>query len=225
MPSYTWSGTAPENPISDAGNWNTTMPATWTNVVQTVSGTPNRINGPTSSGSNDAVAQLNGTWGRNQHVTGTVFVGGTYNAAEVELFLMMQVDVPGDQIKGYECDFVSSLGANGTIFIAKWNGPQGNVTVLNNGGSGDPMVNVLADGDVLDAVIDSTGQITIKQNGTQIAQVTDASPYTVGNPGIGFDAGTVGDGNNLGFKAYTATDGAAGAFPGLLSIPLTLVIV
>lgn len=210
MSSYTWSGTAPENPISDGGNWDTTLPASWTTVVQAASGTPNRIIGPNSSASNDSVAQLNGTWGRNQTVTGTVFVGGTYNAAEVELFLMMTIDVPGNQITGYECDFVSSLGANGTIFIAKWNGPQGNVTVLNNGGSGDPMVNVLADGDVLKATIDSTGKITITQNGTQIAQVTDASPYTTGNPGIGFDAGTVSDGNNLGFKAYTASDGLGG---------------
>lgn len=186
------------------------MPASWTTNVKTASGPPNRINGPDSSGSNDSVAQLNGTWAKTQTVTGTVFVGGTYNAAEVELFLMMQVDVPGNTIKGYECDFVSSLGANGTIFIQKWLGTQGSVTTLNGGGSGDPMVNVLADGDILKATIDASGKITITQNGTQIAQVTDGTPYTTGNPGVGFDAGTVSDGNNLGFKAYTATDVVAG---------------
>ena len=210
---YTWSGTAPENPISDGGKWNTTMPASWTTNVKTASGPPNRINGPDSSGSNDSVAALLGTWGANQTVTGTVFVGGAYGAAEIELHLMMVINVGANTITTYEMDYVSSLGATGTLFIAKWLGIQGNVTVLNNGGSGDPMVQVFANNDTIKATITGPGTarvITGFQNGTQIAQVTDTSGYTSGNPGVGFDAGTVANGNNLGLKAYTASDGLGG---------------
>jgi|SRR5689334_2420558 len=210
MAFYTWSGAAPENPISDGGNWNTTLPAAWTTNVKTASGPPNRINGPDSSGSNDSVAALNGTWGQDQTVTGTVFVTGTHGAAEVELHINMQINVPGNEIKSYECDFIDSLGPTGTLIIAKWLGPQGSITDLTAGGVA--MVAPFVDGDTVKAIItgpSSARVITVFQNGTQIAQVTDTSGYTTGNPGVGFDAGNPTDGANLGFKAWSVTDGAA----------------
>lgn len=208
MATYTWSGTAPENPISDGGKWVTTMPSSWTTVVQTVSGTPNFINGPNSSAANDSVAFLTG-FGSNQTITATVFNGGAHGAAEVELHLRGTIDIAGNTIKTYEIDFIPNA-----CVVARWNGAQGATTDLSAGGFGavGNFSGNLNDGQVVVAAISGPANavvITVTVDGTLIGTANDSTGYATGQPGIGFDAGTPANGALFGWKAYSVTDGIA----------------
>jgi hypothetical protein len=184
-----------ENPISESGNWQTTTTGTFNNPVSTTSG---HAVGLTSSGTNDSVACLVGSYLRDQTVTCTVYRGGTSGAAEVEIHLRCQILT--NQVKTYEIDFVPSGDA---VAIVKWNGDQGDITELIQTGS----LGGLSDGDVLKASCIGPANstvITVYKNDVQILQTTDTSAYVIGNPGMGFDAGTSPNGANLGFKSFSA---------------------
>jgi hypothetical protein len=207
-PGYTTTFPATENPISEGGNWINTVSATWNAPVSTVGGTPGHALGLGSSGFNDSIAMLTGSFNPDQEVTVTVFRNGAPSAsgdAEIELHLRMTM-VPAaggnpDQVFTYEVDVLPSAGQ---IVVARWNGPQGNFTNLPNGSGAIPAIN---DGDVIDATITGPANavvITVKLNGATIVTVTDTAGYATGNPGMGFDAGTPSQGANLGIRSFTA---------------------
>jgi hypothetical protein len=200
-PGYTTTFPATENPISEGGHWINTVSATWNAPVSTVGGSPGHAVGLNSTGFNDSIAMLTGSFTADQQVTATAYRGGASGAAEIELHLRMTM-VPGspDRVFTYEIDVVPSLRA---ITIARWNGPQGNFTNLNTG-----LISGINDGDVIDATVTgpaSAAVITVKLNGVTIVTATDTAGLATGNPGIGFDAGTQANGANFGIRSFTAT--------------------
>src|SRR5690349_24525949 len=192
---------ATENPISEGGKWINTVGGTWNAPVSTAGGTPGHAVGLGSSGFNDSIAMLTGSFTADQQVTATAYRGGASGAAEIDLHLRMTM-LPGspDRVFTYEIDVVPSLRA---ITIARWNGPQGNFTNLNTG-----FISGINDGDVIDATVTgpaTAAVITVKLNGVTIVTATDTAGLSAGNPGMGFDAGTQADGANFGIRSFTAT--------------------
>lgn len=206
-PTGAYSTTFPltENPISEGGNWTNTISGSFNAPVVTSGG---NATGPSSTGFNDSIAMLTGTYGRDQTITATAYRGGSSGAAEIELHLRMAMfpngiggGSPGaNEIQTYEVDLVPSSGG---LELVKWNGPQGTFTNLQGGFLVGGVIN---DGDVFEvSAIGPAGStaFVVKQNGTTILTYTDTSAFTAGNPGIGFDAGTPGDGANLGWRDYS----------------------
>jgi hypothetical protein len=200
--SYTTNFPATESPISEGGNWTNTVSGTWNNPVSTVGGSPGHAVGLNSTGFNDSIAMLTGSFTADQKVTVTAFRGtGSIGAAEIELLLRMTM-VPGspDKVFTYEIDVIPALSS---IVIVRWNGPQGNFTNLNSG-----PISTINDGDVIEATVTGPANavaITVKLNGITIVTASDSAGYATGNPGMGFDAGTPANGANFGIKSYTAT--------------------
>ena len=181
-------------------------------------GSPGQAKGENSSASNDSVAFLKGAWGPNQTVT-IVVNGNPSGAAEVEAHLRGTVDIPGDQIKTYEIDVVPSLT---TIFVVRWNGNQGDVTTISQANGV-----TISDGDIIVASVSGPAtavKITVTQNGTTLidGSTLDTAGYATGNPGIGFDAGTVTDGNAFNIRGYTADDGVSAGPIGRFAAPVLL---
>jgi hypothetical protein len=199
--SYTTNFPGTENPISEGGRWTNTVGATWNNPVSTVGGSPGHAVGLNSTGFNDSIAMLTGSFTADQKVTVTAFKGtGAIGGAEIELHLRMTM-VPGspDKVFTYEIDVIP---AQREIVIVRWNGPQGNFTSLSSG-----PISGINDGDVIEATITGPANavvITVTLNGVTIVAATDVAGYATGNPGMGFDAGTPADGANFGAKSYTA---------------------
>src|SRR5690242_6983552 len=216
MASVTTAFSLTESPISEGGRWlPNVVSATWTAPVHTVAGV---CKGETSSAANDAVAFLAGSWGSEQRAQ-LIVNGAPSNAAELELHLCaVMLPASGgdpDRIQTYEIDFTPSL--SNTVTVAKWLGPQGSVSVI---GASANMLAAIADGDVLEAWIRGPAQqrlISVYQNGSLVTTVTDTSAgYMGGSPGIGFDAGTTGDGNTFnarGFFAWSPTPGDYSYYP------------
>jgi hypothetical protein len=85
----------------------------------------------------------------------------------------------------------------------KWAGVQGQWTRI-----AEAPIDGVADGDVFSASAIGPANntvFTIKKNGKTILTYTDTSAFTTGNPGIGFDAGTPSNGQNLGWTSYSVT--------------------
>ena len=187
-----------ENPISDGGNWGNAASGTWTNPVTTTAGTPGSAQGPGSSGTNDAIALLQtGSWGRAQDVSLTASVSSPTGNPELEPNLHGTQNAT--QTFGYEGDTIWNTNKWDCV-IARWDGNQGNVTVI---GSGSFLTSP-ADGDVIRHFDDGSGNMTMKVNGTTVCTSTTDTTYTTGRPWIGFD---VGAGSGVVCKGYTATDG------------------
>src|SRR5689334_11091689 len=195
---------ATENPISEGGKWINTVGGTWNAPVSTAGGTPGHAVGLGSSGFNDSIAMLTGSFTADQQVTATAYRGGASGAAEIELHLRMSmVRAAGgnpDRVFSYEVDVLPSTGQ---IVIARWNGPQGDFMDLSTGS-----ISGINDGDVIDATVTgpaSATVITVKLNCVTIVTATDTAGLATGNPGIGFDAGTQANGANFGIRSFTAT--------------------
>ena len=209
MPANGFSTTFPatENPISEGGKWINTVSATWNAPVSTVGGSPGHAVGLNSTGFNDSIAMLTGSFNPNQEVMVTVFRSGAPGAsgdAEIELHLRMTM-VPAaggnpDRVFTYEVDVLPSAGK---IVVARWNGPQGDFMNLNSGS-----ISGINDGDVIDATVTgpaSAAVITVKLNCVTIVTATDTTGLATGNPGIGFDAGSQANGANFGIRSFAAT--------------------
>lgn len=181
-----------ESPISESGNWVTTTTGTFNNPVSTTGG---HAVGLGSSGTNDSVACLVGSYGRDQTITATAYRGGTSGAAEIEIHLRCTIGT--NSVITYEIDIVPSADV---CVIVKWAGAQGDFVNLNSSGS----LGGVADGDVFEASAIGPANntvITVKKNTVTIVTYTDTSANVTGNPGMGFDAGTAPNGANLGWKA------------------------
>jgi hypothetical protein len=201
--SYTTTFPNTEDPISEGGNWTNTVNATWNNPVSSVGGSPGHAVGLNSTGFNDSIAMLTGSFTANQKVTVIAFRDtGAIGPAEIELLLRMTM-VPGspDKVFTYEIDVIP---AQSEIVIVRWNGPQGDFTNLNSTSS--PIT--INDGDAIEATIIGPANavaITVTLNGTVVVTANDSAGYATGNPGMGFDAGTPANGANFGIKSYTVT--------------------
>jgi len=217
---YTTGFPGTENPISESSNWVGGHTAgngcsggpCWGNV-RTTSGLAYGADEPTQFG--DATAQLTGTWGANQTVTGTVKINTTPTGTccnEIELHTRMTIT--SNSITGYEA-YCSVMPSDQYCHIARWNGPNGSYCNIE---ASEPILN-LVNNDVFKATITgtSTTVITVYRNGTQIMQATDTGqncspggaggPFTSGTPGIGFYDTQDTNWNFFGWQQFTATDG------------------
>jgi hypothetical protein len=109
---------------------------------------------------------------------------------------------------GYEVLFRAYL-PGGYATIARWNGPLGSFTYLNQQPNGN--YHGIQTGDVVKATIDENGVIIGYVNGVEVIRATDKT-YPSGNPGIGFwllAERREGRRSNAdyGFSSFTATDG------------------
>ena len=101
--------------------------------------------------------------------------------------------------RGYECLFAFFGG----VQIVRWNGTQGNYTVLRSTTGSEHLGRGLASGDVVKANI--TGNvISVYVNGVLLARATD-SAYATGQPGIGFFTRPGGNSAHLALSKFTAT--------------------
>jgi len=197
-----------ENPVFESGNWMSGVAATgyWTNM-QSVGGYAYGTCGSSGSGCfggtgspNDSTALLTGTWGPNQTVTIKVHQPGPLlGQPEVEIRLRSTF-ASGGYCSGYEVD-----ASAGYIVIVKWAGPSsGPFTQIKDLGSS------VKDGDTLTATISGTSStvITVYKNGTLLGSVTDSSsPFTSGNPGMGWFISSGGTPSNAdSISSFSASD-------------------
>jgi hypothetical protein len=206
--SYSTSFPLTDNPVSEGGNWQTTG---W-NMTSgpnnpTMRTTPGLAFGNwTSGGRTDAIAILGGTWGSAQSASGVVHVviDPGSDTHEVELHLLMSLcsyGAGGTGWCGYEVD-CSIASQFSYLELHSWS-PSGAPTLASNG-------NRCANGDTLEADVDSTGVITVRING--VVQFThntsgDSPKYTSGNPGIG--TWNTNSSNVYGFSSFSASDGSS----------------
>jgi hypothetical protein len=196
--SYSTEFSLTENPISEGGKWTNTISKTFNAPVSTQGG---HAFGLTSTGYNDSIAMLTGTYGRDQTITATAYRGsGASGPAEIELHLRMSMNAATQEIYSYEVDFLPSLAA---VALVKWHGTQGTFTKI-----AEAPLDGVADGDVFTASAIGPAQntvFTITKNGKTLLTYTDTAAFATGNPGIGFDAGSPSYGANLGWTNYKVT--------------------
>ena len=194
---------APEDPISESGNWinGGTTGLKWGNVQTS----PGLAFGTLVNGGppyNDNTAVLTGTWGPNQTAQATLSLNNssdTSSSEEVELHL--NTSITANNITGYEFD--ASVMANSPyLTIVRWNGTLNSYTVLSS-----TVPTVLHNGDVLLAT-NVNGVLTLYDNGVVQVTATDTT-YSKGSPGIGFwnTGGPVSNLAHYGFSSFTASDG------------------
>lgn len=191
------------SPMTGSGN----LVAVDTNFVNPASSiwtAPMQISGGgmfsgAGSGTNDSVAMLAGSnWCANQTVTTTLGVLGAFGASELEHHLWMMIGA--STITTYEIDFVWQ---GNHCDIVRWNGAQGNFTLLSPGGSN---LTGFTTGDIYKSTLVKSGSntiITVFRNGSQINTFTDSSPPPQGNPGVGGE-GNGGTPANIVWTTYQA---------------------
>lgn len=185
-----------ENPISEAGVWR--RAANNHTNVKTAAGLAFGTNGVTNT-YDDSYALLSG-FGPNHSVTAVVQRSTSLNTTvthEAELLLRFADSTSG--ARGYECLFAYF----GAVQIVRWNGTQGNYTVLRSTAGNEHLGRALVTGDVLKATI-SGNVISVYINGTLLARATD-SAYATGQPGIGFFTRPGGNSAHLALTNITAT--------------------
>lgn len=167
---------------------------------------------PTAGTTRDGGAVLTGTFSANQYAQGTVYVldlTGT-SFPEVELFVRRSITAHSNI--GYEIAFSVLSDGSEYLLIVRWNGAQGNYTVISNDiAAGNGAVH----GDVIRAEISGT-TLTVKKNGVTVKTISvltdrDGNPLAEivsGNPGIGHNSEESGGthNNQYGFSAFSAGD-------------------
>ena len=225
---------APENPISEAGNWiNGQANGTdWKNVATTAGMAFGTQTGFDNFA--DSTAILTGTWGADQSAQAVLHIvqqdsGVVAEESEIRLRSSLTTtpcsgQSTGGCATGYEINF-SAVTGNNYVQIVRWNGPLGNFTML---ASTQPAVH---DGDTVKATI-SGNTITAYINGVQVLQTTDStynSTYCAShpcNPGMGFylqNGSGTGTNSHFGFSSFQASDGSTSSPPapptGLTAVP------
>jgi hypothetical protein len=169
-------------------NFENTVTATWNHACTVTAGSPNYCHGPGASSANDSIARLTGIWTPNQECSGVVGqIGAGYNAAELELHVLMRFLNNPDRIFSYEWDIINTGNASQWV---RWDGQTqiGQFTILGGGAA----LGGLVAGDILTAraiVRTDATELYGYKNGTLIESFTDtdAARQQFGNPGIGFD--------------------------------------
>ena len=195
-----------ESSISENGAWvEGSTTGNWTNM-QSVGGFAYGTCGASGSGCfggtgspNDSTALMTGSWGANQTVTIKVHQPGPLSG-QPEVEIRLRSTFGANSSTGYEVDMSA-----GFFVVVKWAGPvSGPFTQIANFGSS------VADGDVVTAMITGTSStvITVYKNGTLVGTVTDSSsPFTSGNPGMGWFISSGGTPSNADSISYfSATD-------------------
>jgi hypothetical protein len=185
-----------ENPVSESGVWR--RAANNHTNVKTSGGVAFGTNGVTNT-YDDSYALLSG-FGPDQSIEAVVQRSTSLNASvthEAELLLRFADATSG--ARGYECLFAYFGG----VQIVRWNGTQGNYTVLRSTAGNEHLGRGLVTGDVIKATI-SGNVISVYINGTLLARATD-SAYVTGQPGIGFFTRPGGNSAHLALTKITAT--------------------
>jgi hypothetical protein len=191
-----------ESPISERGNWINGKSAglDWADVATT----PGRAYGleSGSTGYDDPVALLAGSWGPDQTVQATVYTANQNDTISEEVELRLRSALSAHSATGYEINFRCSKTKDAYSEIVRWNGPLGSFTYLQQLKGAQYGV---ADGDVVKATIIGN-VITTYINGVQIGWATD-NTYATGQPGIGFFLkGPSGVNRDYGFTRFMASD-------------------
>ena len=204
---YTTSFPLTENPISESGNWINGLATglDWANVAtQTNLAYGIQVTG-TGPNYHDATALLTGTWGVNQTITATVYVGSPTVSDYPEIELRLHSSLSAHTCDGYE--IIWSVG-NSYMGIVRWNGSEGNFTDIGTYTyPGTDSRNNVANGDIISATIDASGNIKAFKNGILYATATDTT-YATGAraPGMGFDYNSTTGGNQFGLSSFSASD-------------------
>jgi hypothetical protein len=198
-----------ENPISEGGKWynGQTNGLDWANVRTTPGlafGTEIGGSRPEPQKYDDSTALLEGTWGPNQTVEGTVHSVNQNQDGKVweEVELRLRSSVSPHNCTGYEIMFRCSKTPKAYCNIARWEGPLGKFTMLKQTEGSEYGVK---DGDVVKASM--IGKIlSVYINGVQVIQISD-DRFASGSPGIGYYlAGATDVIGNFGFSSFMATD-------------------
>ncbi len=198
-----------ESPISEGGKWynGQTNGLDWANVRTSPGfafGTEIGGSRPEPQKYDDSTALLEGTWGPNQTVQGTVHSVNQNQDGKVweEVELRLRSSVSPHNCTGYEIMFRCSKTPQAYCNIARWEGPLGKFTYLKQMGGSKYGVK---DGDAVKATMIGN-VITVYINGVQMVQVTD-DKFKSGDPGIGFFIdGATGVNRDFGFSSIMATD-------------------
>lgn len=198
-----------ENPISEGGRWynGQTNGLDWANGRTSPGfafGTEIGGSRPEPQKYDDSSALLEGTWGPNQTVQGTVHSVNQNQDGKVweEIELRLRRSISPHNCTGYEIMFRCSKTPEAYCNIARWEGPLGKFTYLKQMGGSEYGVK---NGDVVKATMIGN-VITVYINGVQRVQVTD-NKFTSGNPGIGFFIdGATGVNRDFGYSSFMATD-------------------
>jgi len=194
--SYSTNFDLEENPTSEGGAWHRAA-NNFTNV-KTSGGVAFGTNGVTNN-YDDSYALLSG-FAPDQSVEAVVQRSASLNTSvthEAELLLRFADSSSG--ARGYECLFAFYGG----VAMVRWNGTQGNYTVLSSTAGTGNLGRELRTGDVIKATI-SGNVISLYINGTLMSRGTD-SVYTTGQPGIGFFTRPGGNSAHLALTKITAT--------------------
>lgn len=197
-----------ENPLSECSSWTNGAQSptlSWTNMRST----PNFAFGTEAAvhtDLDDSVAKVNGTWGNDQEMWGTV-VAPTLANTDKELELRMRLTFGAASITGYEIQMTGfqSTAANCNLEAIRWNGPLNNFTTLTKT---TPITgaNVCLPTGTVTRVTMLGSNIAVYVNGVLALTATDAT-YASGAPGIGtFILSGGGLANDFGFSSFTATD-------------------
>jgi hypothetical protein len=116
---------------------------------------------------------------------------------EAELLLRFSDSTSG--ARGYECLFAFYGG----VQVVRWNGTQGDYTVLPSTAGTGNLGRELLTGDVIKASI-SGNVINLYINGTLVMRAAD-SAFTAGQPGIGFFTRPGGNSAHLALTRITAS--------------------
>jgi len=157
-------------------------------VEQVFPGTEKLTGGDVPVGDyDDPVAVLVGKWGRNQHVTATIFSKNPTDKYFQEIELRLRLSVRPHYAAGYEIFFRPLKTEKGYAEICRWNGDFSKglfwTSLVRHDG---PQFGV-KDGDVVEATVEGN---VIKGfiNGVEVTSATD-DVLTSGAPGIGFNFG------------------------------------
>jgi hypothetical protein len=130
----------------------------------------------------DPTALLAGAWGRNQHVTATVFSKNPTEEYFQEVEIRLRSTLTPHRCTGYEVFWRCLQTENAYAEIVRWNGKIGDFTSLRK--LIGPQYGV-RDGDVVQAII-SGRDIRGIVNGVEVISATDDA-FDAGSPGIGFN--------------------------------------
>jgi hypothetical protein len=130
----------------------------------------------------DPTALLAGAWGKNQHVTATVFSKNPTEEYFQEVEIRLRSTLTPHRCTGYEVFWRCLKTENAYAEIVRWNGKIGDFTSLRK--LIGPQYGV-RDGDVVQAII-SDREIRGFVNGVEVISATDDA-FDAGSPGIGFN--------------------------------------
>ena len=208
---------ATENPLLQNGAWINagTTGLDWNNCRSTP-GFAFGTQAGTKIGA-DSICVLSGSWNTNQSAQITVKVNSTSNASEELEEAWVRTTITAHSITGYQV--TCSISPNEPFLrISRWDGPQGDNTVLANVSTG------CVNSDVVQATV-SGNTITVYKNGKSMLTATD-SKYTSGSPGMGFYiqnvVGTAAAADaEFGASAFSAAGNASSNSSGTISVNAT----